>query len=893
MAYHSHSRSYSGAYRRYSSGMPRGSHGQHPSIPENEVVDTTTSPMPGSPPPVVSDAPKNDMPDFDNSVDLLVASWIGNNPSPTPAASTPSPVPASTPEATPKAEQPALQPVANIVSNVKKNESPITPQTSSPAEHQRLIPRNNNNNGSGKENQFKTSVRWGNRKIPITLPAEFARPNLVTPEDHRKYERKLHDYVAQNINIVSPSMPAFQSALYNGRAVVQLPDEKDYREQYAYAQEQRLGVSSPGLGTEQHLMQQGMNMYSPGMHGQTAPYYQYSQAMGRSNSSPLSPEAPAFMSTNGLGITYGNGHPAVPQRAVHIMSSPAPVSDSSMGQYAYSEANKSPYAQQPESFGEYRAEVVEIVRPPRESKRIPIVNPQSKQAAGTTAADNSKLETERKESEKSESEPSANRYSFTPLVQSGAAAKDLNQDELDGIVNRLSEHTPERVIYPPVAMNMGQEDDTESMWSDGTAQDEQRQRLVDDNPTLSLDDQAMQKLVNEALMKKLDPLEKMMSMLTDQLKNTLVSQVTAGTDDEFEIEYEDDDPEGAEGQQLEVARSRSASSGKPLDGSVPGRTSSRNVSNTSENGYIQSLVSQIETLSARNEKLDGELDMVRRAKENADALVTELTQKYIESEKYKAKAESYVEEIGRLKEHGSEKQKQHEKELREQHAQMLRERELHEKERSMQQDQIKILQDNVTVLNDKLRIAAQEAEREAEKARAEVIQAKRETEDAVNSRATELSWIKTLLDAKVEELDEQRRLIRNKDSETVEKTKIEEMYANMNSSFLSKLKYGSALSLVSDEFVELLTAASLTLSSRGVVELRELRRRQSSRQTSENAMPLNDHPHNVPAGMSPLRPGFSNFTKGLKDLKLNRANTIHGMGSREDHLRKFQLSREV
>lgn len=632
-------------------------------------------------------------------------------------------------------------------------------------------------------------------------------------------------------------------------------------------------------------MNGNVNMYSPAMQQPNPQYYQYSQSMGRTGSSPLSPEASAFMAVNGLGISYGGSNATI--SAPHHHLSPTAISDVSATRYpgtAYADPKRSPYTHASQ-FAEYssnRDTAADIVRPPRENKRIPIVNPESKVVAAAAAVQ------AEGQSDKKESDQSANRYSFTPLVQSGAAAKDLKQEELDGIVKRLTEHTPERVLPNTlkIPISMGSVDD-ESEWSEGLVQ-EQRQRLIAESPELSghIDDQTMRKLVNEALMKKLDPLEKMMSMLTDQLKNSLMSQPTSSytsdaDDEDDEVEEQGDDL-------LDIVRRRAAG-GKASHELLSGRTS-RNVSNGSDSGYLQALQSQLESANARNNKLEGELDSARRAKEQADAIISDLTQKYIESEKQKTKAEAYVEEINRLKERMSEKQTQHERELREQQVRTARERELHEKEQSMQKDQIKVLQESVAVLNDKLRIAAIEAERAVEQSRAEVVRAKRETEDAINSRATELSWVKTLLDAKTEELDEQRKTMKSAD-DMIERQAVEELYTHVNSDFLSKLKYGAALSLVSDEFVQLLTVTSRSLEARGV-DHKELRRRQN-RQVVDNAMPLHDRSDNVPAGVSPLRPGLSSYTRGLKDLKLNRANTIHGMGGREERIKRLQLSREV
>ncbi|KAK9245291.1 hypothetical protein V1506DRAFT_269262 [Lipomyces tetrasporus] len=775
---------------------------------------------------------------------------------------------------------------------------------------------------------FRSIVLWGDRKVVINIPHELMNePVLLSTTELRDYERKVHEWAVRHYKLISGQFHSscdardFYDALSCGNATVRIPDEKAWKEHVDYLREKKLlalGVSSPvpsdafsspGAMAPHHPMSPEMNgflsaynalnIYAPqSVVANTNMYYQPSSSpvprtAPRPPSTPLSARAPAFvpppfnddMATSGLNIDYAQRYLDAPIDLAGVMPTPSP--DEQDMQYASVHRR----AVSEHSGTESGA----FVKPPRESKRIPIVDPVRKFAMDdakrneSTATGSDKFaanDANRKRERRMER--------YTPILQSGTAANKLPSGQLDDIVQRLSEYSPTVDKNGQSRRASVQDDDSDSVWSDSVVRS-QHQHLAAEaaKRNASLDDATLQALLSDALTKKLDPLEKLVGMLTDQLKNS--------RNPHAEAHVSDADDEADDYEELKTTLPRQRSKAQENDGSTQEATatdvgSSSGMSSTEisarDQVYIE-LRAQLATLISRNEALLCELEDARRARERADATVSELTNKIVETERayssVRAKVDTYAEEIAKLKQEAELMESRHASELDQTAASIRRDMEREysftEKEHEMQKEQTNFLKDQVHLLNDKLKIAASDAERAVDEVKKVVNHVVREKEDVLNSRATELSWLRGLLDTRIEELEDQVRILKSP-GETIDRPTLESLYTNSNSAFLSKLKFGTAMSLVSDEFAQLLSTVSDSFVARGVSH-KDHRRRLGRQFQLENIMPLNEHNNNVPSNSS--RNGYSG---GLKDLKLNRAATIHVSGADREELRRRSV-REI
>ncbi|KAK9456074.1 hypothetical protein V1511DRAFT_509883 [Dipodascopsis uninucleata] len=629
-------------------------------------------------------------------------------------------------------------------------------------------------------------------------------------------------------------------------------------------------------------------MYYP-THSATSP------GMSPSVSTQLSANAHVFIPTTheeaspGLGISYMN------TTMPHVMGVD--------GNQSYHQLSS--YNTQSSSF----------VLPSRENKRITIIDPQRrtpvlsnedfKRNVSSNCSVNSLKEAR---ALLSGSESGSERSSYTPLLQSGKTAKDLSENELDGIVRRLTEHTPEKT-------NGDDEDDSDSVWSDSMVR-EQRRRIVENVIAVNqkngdrMDDKELQKLLNQTLMQKLDPLEKLLNVLSDQLKNSPLPTAEDNTSDADDEGNAASDPNSASNSQFKRSQERKRRS---MRDSFQDKSDAQ--SDKSEVKFID-----LHQLQQENDHLRRELEEASRARERADSLLCELTNKAIINEKEASvavtKSESFERELKELrvtlqdtKEHFSKEMEElgirHEKEIE-------RERELLEKECQTQKSQIQLQQEQILLLERKLEMAEQNHKKDVEKFESKLNISERVKQDIENKRTAELAWLRNLLDAKIEELDEQNQL-----QETVSMTGSldKNIYADLcrthNSTFLDKLKFGIALSHASDDFIEMLSSAHSRMQARGIVctsptstssstmtqslstaslsqKLRQTRHRHNM---SEHLIPFSESNPNIVSqpSTSNSRVGFG----GLKDFKLSRAATIHGLSSdRKDVSRARRVTLE-
>ncbi|KAK9430449.1 hypothetical protein V1505DRAFT_371312 [Lipomyces doorenjongii] len=614
------------------------------------------------------------------------------------------------------------------------------------------------------------------------------------------------------------------------------------------------------------------------------------RAMAQPPSTPLSATAPAFVpppvsddfTTSGLNINCAQGYLEAPSDFAGAIPTQNPGEPDMRSLSHHRRAVSDLHGIESEGF----------IRQPKASKRIPIVDPDNKAAIGPTqtkesttvidfdksAANDAKMNRERTEE------------TFTPVVQNGTPANELSTAQLDDIVQCFAEHSPTAKKNTKPQRSSVNEDDSDSVWSDSVVK-AQRQRLVVEAVKRNnhIDDAVLQALLTDALSKKLDPLEKLVGLLTDQLKSSRSQHPEGHASD-----ADDEGDDYADVTSIPRRRSRTQENDGATEeatGAYIGSLPSSLVSPAEKSAHdltILELRAKLATSTSRNEALLSELQEARRARERADAIVSELTNKIVESERayssFRAKVDTYGQEIEKLKEEAEHMKSKHAMELDEKALSIRRDTEREylyaAKEQEMQKEQNKFLQEQVHLLNDKLKIAASDSERAVEKAQKDVNRELREKEDILNSRATELSWLRGLLDTRVEELDEQARILKSSSGETVDRPTLQSAYTSNNSAFLAKLKFGTAMSLVSDDFVQLISNVSDSFVARGISH-KDHRRRLSRQVLLENIMPLNEHNSNVPS--NPSRIGYSG---GLKDLKLNRAATIHGSAADREEVRR-------
>ncbi|KAK9459778.1 uncharacterized protein V1516DRAFT_686537 [Lipomyces oligophaga] len=867
-----HSRTYSNSSRRYNSSVQRG-HASHPSIPENDVA--------GSSSPDTGKSLSSGGEDFDDSVSLLVQSWMDRNTVQIKNSSSP----------TPEVSGPKSSP------NLAEGKRLLQPhQHQHQHQHQQHNQHNQHNHHQHYQQHHQQSlhyssspsiptsraiINWGNKVTSFLCPPElsFLQAQFRTKEEIRIHEQRVQAWVLMHYNTLAIALllprdsRVFVEALQSGRATIQLVDERNIPlsfsvdqsgsplvtssqqlENYQVSMQMPLQISLPTAPMRPTLdssaaIANGLNIYAPSTPSGTGQYF---------------PVQPVPISA----ATYSSDANYITPVSEYAVSTPMMQSHSSNSQYETSprmqtpplhvhSARSTPASQSATVFTpDMNSESVQIVRPPRESKRIPIINPDSKESVAPSSTSSSEQQTKR--------------LSFTPLVQSGTFAKDLNQEQLDGIIERLTQATPSAAECTSESGTQSRtgataDDDTESEWSEGIQ--EQRLRILAEasNAGMKLDDSVLETILGEALTKKLDPLQKMMGLLADQLKYSSFGHHSG------HISVAEDQDEAIEQDDSEAGNSR------PVTGS-PGK-SSRVVSESDE-------LVKIAHLEARNDSLLTQLDDLRREHGTSETTIMELNHKVNESQQYKLRCETYADEVERLKEKIKEMEADYEKERSDLANVSARENTLVAKEKQMLNDQVKILQDEAGVLREKIEITKSEHLREVISLQTELDRLKhRSTDDLSSSRAAELSWLRTLLDSKVAELDEQQKVILSAaaESDGISKSAVEELYATNNSAFLAAVKYGSALGHASDSFVELLRSCTETLTSRGVTT-KEHRRRQSRHVLSENIMPLGDHLQNVqsPVGFQSTR---SSGFNGLKNLKLSRTNTVHsglGVSSRED-----------
>ncbi|KAK9387594.1 hypothetical protein V1515DRAFT_579970 [Lipomyces mesembrius] len=901
MAYHHHSRSYSSS-RRASSGMTWAGHSHQPSIPENEVLTSPTDsfwPTSELPNNSSQHSPQKESTEFDRSVEMLVQNWMASNTSPALAP------------AAPTSSQPTqadnTKPNSSSISTAAKSEITIVSGHSPTPELNHSAP------------SFRSLVVWGNRKVVINIPHELMNePALLSTTELREYERRVHEWAVRNYNLISDQFHstydarAFYNALTCGKATVKIPDETAWKAHVEFLREQKLlalGVSSPvpsdtfssprAMTPSYYAMSPDMNSLLSGYNALNiyAPqpvvanpnmYYQPSvssipRATAQPPSTPLSATAPAFVpppvnddfATSGLNIKCAQGYIDAPAGCAIPTPNPGEQDMPSLSHHRRAVSDL------------HGIETEGFIRQPKVTKRIPIVDPDSKAAVGPT---------HRKEAtvidfdKAAANDAKANREKPEPVVQNGTPANELPTAQLDDIVQCLTEHSPTAKKNTKPQRFSVNDDDSDSVWSDSVVK-AQRQRLVVEavkrnNP---IDDAALQALLTDALSKKLDPLEKLVGMLTDQLKNSRSYQPGGHASD-----ADDEGDDYADAKSIPRRRSRTQENDGATEeamGAYIGSLPSSLVSPAEMSAHdliILELRAQLATSTSRNEALLSELEEARRARERADAIVSELTNKVVESERayssFRAKVDTYAQEIEKLKEEAEQIKSKQAMEFDEKALSIRRDTEREylfvAKEQEMQKEQNKFLQEQVHLLNDKLKIAASDFERAVEKAQKDVDRELREKEDILNSRATELSWLRGLLDTRVEELDEQARILKSSSGETVDRQTLQSAYTSNNSAFLAKLKFGTAMSLVSDDFVQLISNVSDSFVARGISH-KDHRRRLSRQVLFENIMPLNERNSNVPS--SPARIGYSG---GLKDLKLNRAATIHGSAADREEVRR-------
>ncbi|KAK9342949.1 hypothetical protein V1522DRAFT_414649 [Lipomyces starkeyi] len=913
MAYHHHSRSYS-ASRRASSGMTWAGHSHQPSIPENEVLTSPTDsfrPTFESPNGASQHSPQKESTEYDRSVEMLVQNWMASNTSPALVPAAPTCDAIEAPQPTQAGD---TNPNLSSISTAAKPEITIVSGHSPTPELNHSAP------------SFRSLVVWGNRKVVTNIPHELiSEPTLLSTTELREYERRVHEWAVRNYNLISNQFHssydarAFYNALTCGKATVRIPDEKAWKAHVEFLREQKLlalGVSSPvpsdtfsppramtpsyyTMSPDMNAILSGynaLNIYTPQpVVANPNMYHQPSassvpRATAQLPSTPLSATAPAFVppplnddfATSGLKINCAQGY----------VEAPIDVAG------AIPTAN--PGEQDMRSLSHHRRAVSDLngvetggfIRQPRDSKRIPIVDPDSKATNGPTQRKESTpvIDFDKAAANDTKTNRERPKEMFTPVVQNDTPANELPTAQLDDIVQRLTEHSPTAKKNSKSEGASVNDDDSDSVWSDSVVK-AQRQRLVVEavKRNTTIDDTALQALLTDALSKKLDPLEKLVGMLTDQLKNSRGQQPEGHASD-----ADDEEDDYAEVKSIPRRRSRAQENDGATEEatcvSIGSLTSS--LVSPAEMSFhdltILELRAQLATSTSRNEALLSELEEARRARERADAIVSELTNKIVESERayssFRAKVETYAQEIEKLKEVAEQMKSKHAMELDEKALSIRRDTEREylfaAKEQEMQKEQNKFLQEQVQLLNDKLKIAASDSERAVEKVQKEVDRELREKEDILNSRATELSWLRGLLDTRIEELDEQGRILKSSSGETIDRQTLQSAYTSNNSTFLAKLKFGTAMSLVSDDFVQLISTVSDSFVARGISH-KDHRRRLSRQILLENIMPLNEHNSNVPS--NPSRIGYSG---GLKDLKLNRAATIHGSAADREEVRR-------
>ncbi|KAK9237398.1 hypothetical protein V1525DRAFT_403894 [Lipomyces kononenkoae] len=904
MSYHRHSRSYS-ASRRTSSGMMWAGHSRHPSIPENEVLPSPTDSVC---PPFESLSNSSELPlqqeatEYDRSVEMLVQDWMASNPTPPPGAtSMPTSSGASSTTQTDLDTQPDLPASCTATKS----------ETTTDGGHSCTGDLTNSYPG------FRSFVVWGNRKVVINIPRELMNePELLSTTELRDYERRVHEWAVQNYNLIKNQFPssrdasAFYNALSSGKATVRIPDEKAWKDHVEFLREQKLlalGVSSPALSdavsspramTPSHYAMppdlnvvlsgyNALNIYAPQSVAVTANMQHHPSVSSAPSFAPRLPSTvvpatvPAFVQPPFTDdFAYRPAFLEAPIGFPSTMHSPSPIETNAMSYHQHSVSDLSG--------------TVSFVRPPKDSKRIPIIDPNAKASKSHTQANGSITTAVQLH------KPAANgletpQQTCTPIVRDDTPAKDLPADQLDDIVQRLTEHSPAAEPNSKPNGDAANDDDSDSVWSDSVVK-ANRQRLVAEamRQNTVMDDSTLQVLLANALSKKLGPLEKLVSMLTDQLKSTSGQQPGGHASDADDEGDEDEDVHTIPGR-----RSRGQDNDGVAEETMAAHSGSLWSSHVSSaetrDETIAELRTQLATSTSRMEALLSELEEARRARERADAIVSELTNKIVESERacysVKGKLDTSDQEIAKLRDEIEKMKSKHVMELDEK-ADCIRRDTQREylfavKEYEIQREQTKFLQEQVNVLNDKLEIAAVDSDGAVEKIQNELDRVLREKEDALNSRATELSWLRGLLDTRIEELDEQARILKSFPGETIDRQVLQTAYTSSNSAFLAKLKFGIAMSLVSDDFVQLISSVSESFVARGISH-KDHRRRLSRQIMLENIMPLNEHNSNIPS--NPSRIGYSG---GLKDLKLNRAATIHGSAVDREEVRQSKPFREI
>ncbi|KAK9469092.1 hypothetical protein V1512DRAFT_258584 [Lipomyces arxii] len=698
-----------------------------------------------------------------------------------------------------------------------------------PKSEPRAVERINDMNSQQEESTgFKSFVIWGERKVVISLPRDlvYSQPNLLSGSEMQAYEKRVQEWAICNCESLSPmftktgEIHEFRQALTTGRAVVQIPNDKankhvsnvrDQRQPLAVFNPQpqpesfsSLHVASPEVGYNQGY--NSFKMYMPQAVAPAVPqYYQHQSPVQNSGPVPLIPSRTPVTPLSATAAAF------VPPTFVNNMNGLA------QGGLNISFRGSHQTLDSPFEFSDNGSQA-ELHR-----------------------SDNNKKQQFQTPSDRRPSR-------FTPIVQSGTPARELSKEELDGIVSRLTKTVPARDSHNDSG------DETESVLSD-SAVSEQRIRLASEAAKLDqhVDDATLEKILGDALKKKLDPLERLVTVLADQLK-TRQAEVSEGDD-------EDASDESA------VPYPRRPSPSRTITGELSTETGDSRV------------------------VLRAELEEAKRARERADATAADLTQRLLNSERdtgsLKNKLESLQEEIQRVRLSSDSIQSAFKTQLEDQETvikkDMQREIDFANQRRDIYKEQVQLLQEQVQLLNDKLQNAASDAERAVEAVKARVARTERERDDILSHRATELSWLRGYLDTNVDNLEEQARMIKASLDDRVERQSVENLYNSNNSEFLTKLRFGTALSLVSDEFVEILTSVSNAMIARGVTQ-KDHRRRLSRQILMENIKPLNEHNNNVQS-TSPVRTGFGG--SGLKDLRLNRAATIHGQSTTRGERRRL------
>ncbi|KAK9481098.1 hypothetical protein V1514DRAFT_324236 [Lipomyces japonicus] len=811
-------------------------HANHPSIPEHEEVTTMQNLAQIS---VSNNKSQRQESDYDDSVDSLVSSWLNTSIS----------VSTSQTDAV-KPQQSGSEFSDPLISDcdTKSEVSILSVATSTSDDRFEFTKDTTKPTGA---HGLKSQVKWNNKTVILNLPnkTERFKKDFYKADGAKNLNNNSKESIVESNSrhLRVDSAAIFPDNLDNkGKPYVTIPNDKEWEQHVISLREQKLlslGVSSPA--SEYTASPQSSHSFTPdinriisgfnnfGIYSPSSPgYYQPVFAP----STPVSARAPSFspqinqtydeMATSGLKITYPS---ASHLDAAFNFSSPMPVTNPEDRMPKLSPGHQ-------QMFSDYGppSESADIIRAPKESKRIPIINPSTKLASPVPNQESFKKPRTDKE--------------FTPLVQNGSTARKLSKYELDGIVKQISENTISNTDLVDDKEVEQHEDDSDSVWSDTVVKaQKERLSLQVAKQNVALDDAILQGLVTEALTKKLDPLEKLMTHLADQLKNR--------TDNKSDADDEDDDEDKNKN---DLAHALLLSSNASA-GASHSRATTRSVSRT---------VSVSDDATAEINRLRAELEEARHARERADILVGDLTKQLMDAGVAKGQLENYSREVLELKEKIAKDIKRYETEI-------SREQEFS----SMQKDQIKLLQGQITLLDEKIKMASSSSE-ESVNLKEQIILSHKEKEDIVHRHATEMAWLKSFLDSRSTELDQQAKLLSLSDSGSINRVSLEELYNLHNSNFVSKLKYGSALSLVSGEFVQMLTDISGALASRGITSnVREHRRKLSY--VNENVAPLGEHHSNVIHSFGNSR-GISG---GLKDFKLSRAKTVHSSSIAKDEFK--------